>query len=391
VDNLTHSLAGAALAKAGLERYTPLAATTLVLAANAPDVDILAYAQGPYFALSFRRGITHGVLATVVLPFLVAGAVLAWDRWVRRRGAPDAMPANPRAVLMLAFVGLLTHPALDWMNNYGMRWWLPFDGRWSYGDAFFILDPWLWLALGIAVYLGSEWARSAQIAWAVLALLASALIAFAPVSAAVELLWFVALVLVANVQARGRPSSTHGRRRLAAALCIGTVLYALEMIVSSELGRRDVSRAASDAGLVVEDIMVAPVAADPLGGDVVIRTPEGYIRGTHHWLGAPRTRLERVLLPYREATSQLSSAELERAVDEAKRDSDAMHFLDWARFPYYRVTPGTEGLRVRISDVRYDGRGGGSLARGLAARAAGGLEVVVSDVAEDFEIPSGSP
>ena len=99
MDNLTHALVGAALSKAGLQRHTPLAAATLVLAANAPDVDIFAYANGPYFGLAFRRGITHGVPALAVLPFAVAGLVLAWDRGVRRRRNPSASPARPAAVL----------------------------------------------------------------------------------------------------------------------------------------------------------------------------------------------------------------------------------------------------------------------------------------------------
>jgi inner membrane protein len=256
------------------------------------------------------------------------------------------------------------------MNYYGMRWWLPFDGRWSYGDAFFILDPWLWLALGIAVYLGSQWTRGAQITWAALALGASALVAFAPVSAVVELLWFVVLVLVANVQARGLPATLHGRRRLAAAMCIGTFAYAFEMILSRELGRRDVLRAAQDAGLSVEAVMVAPVPADPLGGEVVIRTPDGYVRGTHHWLDAPRTRLERVTVPFRGATPELSSSELERVLEEARKDPDARHYLAWSRFPYYRVIWGPTGFRVRIADARYDTPGTGSL---------GSVEVTVSE------------
>ena len=92
MDNLTHSLVGAALARSGLERRTPIATATLVIAANAPDVDVLSYARGEWFALSFRRGITHGVPALIVLPWLVAGAVMAWDRGVRRRRSPDAPP-----------------------------------------------------------------------------------------------------------------------------------------------------------------------------------------------------------------------------------------------------------------------------------------------------------
>ncbi|HSR42077.1 MAG TPA: metal-dependent hydrolase, partial [Longimicrobiales bacterium] len=125
MDNLTHGLVGAALARTGLDRLTPLATTTLVVAANAPDVDLLSFAEGEYAALAFRRGLTHGLPAMAVLPFAVTGAILGWDRLVRRRRTPDAEPVRPRAILLLSVIGLLTHPALDWMNTYGMRWWLP--------------------------------------------------------------------------------------------------------------------------------------------------------------------------------------------------------------------------------------------------------------------------
>jgi inner membrane protein len=98
LDNLTHSFVGAAISKAGAERLTPLATATLVVAANAPDVDMLSYVRGPYFALSFRRGITHGWPALVVLPLLVAAAMLAWDRCVRRPRSswwPECLPPRP--------------------------------------------------------------------------------------------------------------------------------------------------------------------------------------------------------------------------------------------------------------------------------------------------------
>ena len=72
MDNLAHTLAGAALAKAGLDRRTPLATPTLLIAANLPDVDVLSYLRDPLFALTFRRGWTHGILAMAVLPVMLA-------------------------------------------------------------------------------------------------------------------------------------------------------------------------------------------------------------------------------------------------------------------------------------------------------------------------------
>src|SRR5690606_37783682 len=156
MDNLCHTLAGAALAGAGLRRLSPLATAALVIGANVPDVDAFVYlfADG-YAALAFRRGITHGLPALLLWPFLVTALLLAWSRALRSGRAP------PRAgpLLLASAAGVLSHPALDWLNTYGMRWLLPLDGRWSYGDAVFIVDPWLWLGFGAAAFLAWRWTR----------------------------------------------------------------------------------------------------------------------------------------------------------------------------------------------------------------------------------------
>src|SRR5690606_16926911 len=101
MDNLTHSLAGAALAAAGLRRTTPLATATLVVAANAPDVDAFVYFfRDEYYALAFRRGYTHGPLAMAMLPFVVAGDAglgpvrAPSPRPTSRAGAAAADPAT---------------------------------------------------------------------------------------------------------------------------------------------------------------------------------------------------------------------------------------------------------------------------------------------------------
>ncbi|MDQ3699047.1 MAG: metal-dependent hydrolase, partial [Gemmatimonadota bacterium] len=150
MDNICHTLAGAALAESGLKRRTALGTATLIIGANFPDIDAIAIPLG--HSLAWRRGVTHGVLALVVLPLALTALVLAWDRLVRRRARSGAKEAvRPRQILFLAMLAVLTHPVLDWMNTYGMRWLMPFDGRWFYGDALFIIDPWLWIALGAGV------------------------------------------------------------------------------------------------------------------------------------------------------------------------------------------------------------------------------------------------
>ena len=85
------------------------------------------------------------MLALALWPFVLTGVLLAWDRYVRLRRKPDAAPARAGPLLALTALAVVSHPTLDWLNNYGLRWLMPFDGRWFYGDALFVIDPWFWL------------------------------------------------------------------------------------------------------------------------------------------------------------------------------------------------------------------------------------------------------
>ena len=131
----------------------PLAASTLIIAANIPDLDGACYLHSADLAFAFRRGWTHGVLAVALLPVVLTAAMLAVDRVLSRRARPRRQPARPLVLLALAALGVLSHPFLDWLNNYGVRLLMPFSDRWFYGDTLFIVDPWLWLILGGAVML----------------------------------------------------------------------------------------------------------------------------------------------------------------------------------------------------------------------------------------------
>ena len=79
MDNLTHSLVGLAAAKAGLERLSPGATAVCVLAANAPDLDILAALGGRWFYIQHHRGITHSIMGTLALALLIPCLFYAAD------------------------------------------------------------------------------------------------------------------------------------------------------------------------------------------------------------------------------------------------------------------------------------------------------------------------
>lgn len=152
MDNLTHSLVGALLGQAGLKRKTALAIPTLIIAANLPDIDAACFfwLQGAEH-LGFRRGITHGPIAILLLPLLLWAAMLGWDRWRRVRN--HDRPALHRGwLLALAFIGTLSHPAMDWLNTYGVRLLEPFSSTWFYGDSIFIIDLWLWVGMAAALW-----------------------------------------------------------------------------------------------------------------------------------------------------------------------------------------------------------------------------------------------
>ncbi len=177
MDNLTHSLVGAVLGQAGLKKTTGLAMPALIIGANLPDVDAACFfwLEGTEH-LAFRRGITHGPPALVLLPLVLAGILWAFDRWQTKRGTrPEGrLPVRFGWLYAMAFIGCLSHPFFDWLNVYGIRLLEPFSSQWFYGDTLFIIDVWLWALLIGTVWwsrrrekAGAEWMRPARVGIAV--------------------------------------------------------------------------------------------------------------------------------------------------------------------------------------------------------------------------------
>ena len=134
MDPITHTLVGASLAETRLKHLTPLAAVTLILGANAPDIDAVALFLDRDMSLHLRRGWTHGILAVTVLPLILTALMVGLDRVQRMLFRRHLPPTTVRSLLILSYVGVLSHPALDWLNTYGIRLLMPFEDRWFYGD-----------------------------------------------------------------------------------------------------------------------------------------------------------------------------------------------------------------------------------------------------------------
>ena len=167
MDNLTHSLVGALLGQMGLKRKTGLAMPTLIIAANIPDIDAITTLLGGQQHLALRRGLTHGPIAMLVLPLLLWGAMLAFDRWQTKQGKrPEKrLPVHKGWLLALAYIGCLSHPLFDWFNSYGIRLLEPFSSQWFYGDTLFIIDIWLWAALITGVWVSRRRERTGKAHW----------------------------------------------------------------------------------------------------------------------------------------------------------------------------------------------------------------------------------
>jgi inner membrane protein len=150
VDNVTHSLVGYALTRTGLGRGTPAAAVTLVLASNAPDIDIVTvFTGGGVGYLDAHRGFTHGPLGCVMLAAAVASGVLVGAAAVaRRRGR--AIERSTRTILQtfgLAWLGTIVHALMDVPTSYGTRALSPFSQTWYAFDWMPIIDVYLWMVL----------------------------------------------------------------------------------------------------------------------------------------------------------------------------------------------------------------------------------------------------
>lgn len=340
VDNLAHTLVGAALARTRLARGVPLATVTLTVAANLPDLDALAYFGGEDAALAFRRGPTHGPLGLLLLPPLLI-AVLAVG-WRPRRSRDSPLPLGRLTVL--AYLGALTHPLLDLLNTYGVRLLSPFSNRWYYGDVLFIVDPWFWLVLGAAVFLVRAPTRPALAAWSAAAAGATYLLLTQPTPGWARALWLGALTatIVARLAARERLRAA--REPIAAAALALWLAYLGGMVGAALAARRGVAAELARAGVApVVRTMVGPVPVDPDRREVVVELPEGYRFGSYA-LGSRRLALGATLEP------RIGETPEERA---ALADPDVAGFLGWARFPFARVERAAGLTRVHLLDGRY--------------------------------------
>lgn len=167
MDNLTHSLLGAAIAEVYVEKKFKHSALRppknifyffSIFANNCPDLDLL-FGLIDNSSLGYmlnHRGWTHTVAGTVPQTALLMVFAWLWLRFVRQ----DLM-VYLKDFILLIFLGMQAHMLLDFFNSYGVHPLAPFDNSWYYLDSIFIIEPLLWFAL-ISVWLPPwKWRRLA--------------------------------------------------------------------------------------------------------------------------------------------------------------------------------------------------------------------------------------
>jgi inner membrane protein len=184
---------------------------------------------------------------------------------------------------------VLLHVFMDFTNSYGVRLLMPFSDRWFYGDALYIVDPWLYLVLGVGWLLARRNPRAARIGVALAA------------------------------------------------------IYVVAMLASNLIARREVANGIVRAGRPAETrFMVTPVVVNPFRREVVIDFGDRYEKGNLWFDPMPH---------FRPAGFGIEKGFELPEVQQALQSPLARSYLRWSRFPFIQVNP-ADGS-VLINDYRY--------------------------------------
>lgn len=351
MDNLTHSLVGLTAARAGLERLSPGATLLCVLAANSPDSDVIVLAfRDRWDYLQHHRGITHAVVGVIGLAIVLPLIFYAVDRlWSRFRNQPPKVKL--KGLLLTSFIVSATHPLLDWTNNYGIRFWLPWSGKWSYGDLVFIVDPYIWMILGGAAFLLGARTKLLKFVWAGMAILTTYLIVASPRSPSLPnrnllaVFWVISISVLVVLYMRGareRWGSKIAYVAIALVFCYwGLLSFAHWRAVAR--GSEQAARIASSNGETVGRLAAMPTVANPFGWDCVFETDRATYRFNLNILSEA---------PFGNTVRYVKTPELMEIVKEQR---PARVFLGFARFPVLQLEDPdcTTQTLVHLADLRY--------------------------------------
>jgi inner membrane protein len=345
MDNLTHTLFGLTLAKAGLERATPLATTTLLIASNMTDIDSVMRFRGAFVDLEYHRGITHSFLGLLILSALLTLLLVFLDKRFRLRHDMFRRPIRPLRIFALAYVAGLCHLFMDFTNNYGVRPFLPFSNKWFYGDLIFVVDPWIWLILGGAAMWLTTNGGARIVVWMLIGIIMSLLVAFAlqqpsdrfpAIPLALRIVWFAGLALVIFGALRGWG---HAGERVARYALMVLLLYWSGMWFAKQTAI-DQTRNALPAESI-SALSVWPTPANPLLWQSVAANGEA-VYASRLMLTGSKTDWQETIVPE------------SRFVEALKNSPRTRTFMNFARYTVASTEETAEGYNLTLRDVRFD-------------------------------------
>lgn len=174
MDNLTHSLIGAAFVRTLPKRLQrPELYWASILGSNAPDADFLIHFWPGSTSLDYlvhHRGYTH--------TFLFAPLVGLLSAYIVKKATKTKNWSVE--LVAVAIAACFLHIGADFLNNYGVHPFTPFLNRWFYGDSVYIVEPLIWFSLLPFVAREAE-KRWASIGWWMLAVAMIALVWIFPI------------------------------------------------------------------------------------------------------------------------------------------------------------------------------------------------------------------
>ena len=287
------------MSRAGFGRLTPRATWILLLAANAPDIDVVSAAGGSLNYLHYHRHITHSLLMLPVLPL----ACVLLVRLVSRK------PLNWLGAYFIALVGVASHLVLDLTNIYGVRLLLPFSGRWLRWDITGVIDFWIWGALLFAIF-----------APAVARLVNAEIGAATPAKGGARV-WFAGFALLFLFVYDGARAIAHER-----------AVAMLESRIYNGSAPRRVAALASE---------------NPFHWRGLVETPDSYIIQDINLAGD---------FDPTAAGHPYYKPEPSPAFDAARRTEVFQEFMRFSQYPFWQLTPSGEidgGTRVEAMDLRF--------------------------------------
>jgi inner membrane protein len=376
LDNLTHTLVGLVVGETvartatvdptgvGEETRRKLFLSVMAIGSNLPDLDFIQsrITDSKLDYLLHHRGHTHTILGAIALSLILYLGCEAWSRWRHQ-------PLSSRDRLQLIGVGLLAsllHIALDYTNSYGVHPFWPFDNRWYYGDAVFIVEPLFWAASAPLVFL-----LKTKLAKAFVSLTLVAALALSIVTGMVPTVLCVALgALIIAMLAVGKLASA--RMALATSIAVWVSINALFMYSSAVAGER--ARVLSVSAFPNEpllDHVLTPMPANPFCWSLILvqaSEDRWFVRRASlslapGWIAAddcpsrshPRDATApamTVKAPSNQAIVWINELQTERVSLERwlAEDCDASAFMRFARAPWLAQVKDT----WVIGDARFD-------------------------------------